>query len=178
MPTLVVKRLIKPGYEREYEQSLAKLIDQAEELDGYMGVNIARPQNKKNPLYVFSAKFDTKEHLQKYINSPFRKALIHEWHDKSQGPIAEKTLSGVDWWFVLPGGHSDIPKYKMVFLTIAAAYPIVMFFTVILTGFENIAYTALRTLFTITMTVILMTYFTLPFLINYFKKWLQEDSKS
>lgn len=92
MPTLIVKRLIKPGFEQSYENSLSEMVDAAEQMDGYMGSNVARSANKKHPLYIFSIKFDTQKQLQVYKQSSLRQKLLKEWHEQSQKPIDERTI--------------------------------------------------------------------------------------
>jgi antibiotic biosynthesis monooxygenase (ABM) superfamily enzyme len=173
MPTLIVKRLIEPGFERAYEDGLANIIDDAEKMDGYLGANIARPSNKEKPLYIYSVKFDSQKHLQMYKDSTMRQQFLKEWHEHSQKPIEEHTIHGIDWWFVLPGGHSEIPRYKMVFLTISAAYPIVLLLNIFINGAQNLGVTAIKIFFVIVITISLMSYVTMPFLLNFLKDWLE-----
>lgn len=173
MPTLIVKRLIEPGFEHAYEEGLSKIVDEAEKMDGYLGANIVRPANKKQPLYIYSVKFDSQKHLDKYKNSSLRQNFLKEWHEHSQKAIEEHTINGLDWWFALPGGNPEVPRYKVVLLTICAAYPIVLILNLIINGTQGIGVTAVKILFVIPVTIFLMSYITMPFLLNLFKNWLE-----
>jgi antibiotic biosynthesis monooxygenase (ABM) superfamily enzyme len=173
MPTLVVKRHVMPGHEKEYEQSINNLIDQTEQMDGYMGINVARPASKKNPIYVFSARFDSKENLNKFKESEVRKECLKELQHISQEPIKEKTINKLDWWFALPSTQHDVPRYKMVSITVAAAYPIVLAFNFMSDPSQHVAILALRTFIIVIFTIIIMSYITLPFLLYMLKPWLQ-----
>ena len=172
MTTIVVKRLVTHGHEKEYENQMEQFIDEVKNMDGYMGINIGKPANKDFPLYVFTVKFDTKKNLQKYKESEIRKQYLKELQSISQAPIREQTINRLDWWFALPGQHYDLPHYKMLLLTILAVYPIVLIQNLFLGSVDNFILVALRTLFTVTVTIIIMSYVTLPILLAFSKKWL------
>lgn len=172
MPTLVVKRLIMPGHSREYEHSLAQFIDHVELMDGYMGVNIARPARKDKPLYIFTAKFDTEKHLQQYKDSEIRKHFINHWKDFTQKSIAERTIKGLDWWFASPGDHIEVPKYKMIVVSFFAAYPLVYVINIIFNPYQDLIVLAGKILVVVSITIVVMNYFTIPLFLGMFKKWL------
>lgn len=172
MPTLVVKRLVMPGHEKQYEHSIGNLIAHAERMDGYMGINIARPASKKHPLYVFSAKFDTVRNLQKFKESDFRKACLKELQGISLAPIKERTINKLDWWFALPGSHFEIPHYKMILVTILAIYPIVFALNMLFYPMHDVLETAVKTLFVVIVTITVMSYITLPLTLKLLQRWL------
>lgn len=172
MPTLIIKRLIKPGFEKDYEHSLERLIERAEHMDGYMGINVVRPADKSYPLYVFTARFDTKENLESFKNSEIRQQTLKHIHEISQAPIKERVISKHDWWFALPGAHYDIPRYKMVVVTIIAAYPVVLGVNIYTSGTANMGILLIRTLIAVTITIATISYITMPIFLSIFRKWL------
>lgn len=172
MPTLIVKRLVKRGYEKNYEHILSNLVEKTESMDGYMGINIARPVNKNYPLYVFSAKFDTDENLEKFKNSRIRQETLRALHDVTQRPITEHTLKGLAWWFAMPAQYTEVSKIKMLIITILGAYPIVLVLNILINSKISIVTLAINTFFIILITIVTMTYITLPILIKIFTKWL------
>lgn len=177
MPTLIVKRLIKPGHEKDYEQNMEKLIEHSENMDGYMGINIVKPASKRYPLYVFTARFDTEENLQKFKNSEYRQSVLKHMRDISQAPIRERTITKHDWWFALPGAHLSVPRYKMVVVTICAAYPVVFLLNVYTVGSSNLGEQAVRTFIAVTITIATISYITMPLALQIFKKWLNSPSE-
>jgi antibiotic biosynthesis monooxygenase (ABM) superfamily enzyme len=172
MPTLIVKRLVTLGHEKEYEKRMEHFIDNVENMDGYMGINIVRAEDKRRPLYIFSAKFDTKKNLQKFKESEIRKQYLRELQNISQAPIKERTINKLDWWFALPGNHYDLPPYKMLIVTILAVYPSVFILNLLFNPVQDIAVLAVRTFVVVGITIVIMSYITLPFLLNVFKSWL------
>jgi antibiotic biosynthesis monooxygenase (ABM) superfamily enzyme len=172
MPTLIVKRLIKPGYEKDYERNLSELIAHSEKMDGYMGINVTRPENKSYPLYVFSAKFDTETNLQNFKESDYRKAWLKELYGITQEPIHERTINKHDWWFALPGAHIDIPQYKMVIVTTIAAYPVVLGLNFINGPSQDIAMLGIKTFIVVIITISVISYITMPIMLSLLKKWL------
>jgi antibiotic biosynthesis monooxygenase (ABM) superfamily enzyme len=177
MPTLLIKRLIKRGHEKEYENILQDLIQHSEHMDGYMGINVVRSSDKENPLYIFTARFDTKENLDKFKSSSFRHEALKRIHDISQAPIRERTISKHDWWFALPGAHYDIPRYKMVVVTIFAAYPVVLGVNIYNNGIDNFGTLALRTLIAVTITIATISYITMPIFLSIFRKWINSSDE-
>jgi antibiotic biosynthesis monooxygenase (ABM) superfamily enzyme len=178
MPTLIVKRLVKRGSEKDYEHILSHLIEKTEAMDGYMGINIARPANKQYPLYVFSAKFDTEENLEKFKNSEIRQETLKSLHSVTQKPITEHTLKGLAWWFAMPAEYNEVSKLKMLSITILGAYPIVLLLNIFINPKAHILNLIINTFIVILITIITMTYVTLPLLIKIFAKWLymQEEN--
>lgn len=175
MSTLVVKRLIKLGFEKDYERILKRLIEQSEHMDGYMGINVVRVADQNKPLYIFTAKFDTRENLEKFKNSEIRQNALKQIHEISQSTVKERTIHKHDWWFALPGAHFDIPRYKMVVVTIFAAYPVVLLLNIYSLGMSNLGSLALKTLIGVTITISTISYITMPIFLTLFRKWINSS---
>lgn len=172
MPILVVKRLVLPGHEKDYEQSIDNLITHAEKMKGYMGINIVKPSSKSHPLYVFTAKFDTKEHLNIFKESAERKECLRELQKVSQGPMRERIIDKLDWWFALPGTHYDIPRYKMVIITTLSAYPVVLAINLLIDSKQDVGMLLMRTLIVVAVTISAISYITMPIFLHVFQRWL------
>ncbi|MBK6688045.1 MAG: antibiotic biosynthesis monooxygenase [Deltaproteobacteria bacterium] len=75
--TVVVKRQVRRGKEKDYEVWLERLIAGAASLPGYLGTNVLRPSTKAGE-YTSVFRFDTVEHLLAFEESDLRRRALSE----------------------------------------------------------------------------------------------------
>jgi antibiotic biosynthesis monooxygenase (ABM) superfamily enzyme len=127
--TVVVTRTIKVGREAEYEEWLHGVARAAASFPGHLGINVLRPKPPSRE-WVLVFRYDTVEHLRAWDESRERA----EWVARA-ADIAEKTevqrLSGLEAWFVLPGGGAMVPppRWKMALVTWCVAFPTIQILT-------------------------------------------------
>jgi antibiotic biosynthesis monooxygenase (ABM) superfamily enzyme len=120
--TVVVSRKVKPGREADYERWIKAVTEVALKYEGHLGMNVFRPQRAGDP-YVLVYKFDSGEHLDAWLNSPERAAMVKQAEELAIESHAEH-VSGLESWFTLPGAAATIPppKWKMALVTGVMVY--------------------------------------------------------
>src|SRR5471032_3629596 len=76
--TLVVKHLIKPGREADYEAWLRRIVRIAGERPGHLGVDVVRSKQNRMALFTCVLRYRSTGDLERWLDSPERQALINE----------------------------------------------------------------------------------------------------
>jgi uncharacterized protein len=176
--TSVIRRLVKPGREGEFEQWVRGISRVAARFPGHLGINIFRPRDPAHPEYLLILQFDREENLRGWLESDVRRDWIRRSEDLTQGPEQRTQVSGLEHWFTLPGRPvpQPPPRFKMAILTVAAAWPIVMGVSVLLGAILPGLGMAGGTLLTTVVLTALLTYVAMPNLTRLFYGWLYPAS--
>jgi len=100
--TLVVRRKIKPGREREYEDWLERITQRARGFPGFKGATTLFPREGDSNISYVISRFASQRTLENWKNSQERLKLIDEVEDYASQHFAETTA--METWFALPGG--------------------------------------------------------------------------
>jgi antibiotic biosynthesis monooxygenase (ABM) superfamily enzyme len=176
--TVVVTRRVKPGRESDYESWLSRLQTEARSLPGYLGVTTQRPATGAPREYVSVLRFDSLASLRAFEQSELRARYLAEVQDMVEADAVWKQMTGLEFWFTPPPG-TVVPqpsRPRMALLMIVVVFSLVL---IIGTGVN--AATAwlpfevpypLRLLLTITIEVLLMTYWLMPQLTRRMARWI------
>lgn len=167
--TVVVKRQVKAGRERDYEAWLERLLKEASTLPGYLGTTVTRPPTGSRE-YTSVFRFDTVEHLETFERSELRRRALLEVTDLVEADARWDRLTGLEVWFTPPPG-TVVPqpsRFRMALVMIAVVYGLVFSIGSGVAAVLSGAPTPLRLLVTITLEVFFMTYVLMPRL----TKWL------
>jgi antibiotic biosynthesis monooxygenase (ABM) superfamily enzyme len=89
---LIIGQRIHPGREADYLAWEKKISAAAARFPGFRGVDVKAP-NDIQPDWVIAYKFDSVPHVQNWLNSSTRQALIDEAADLFDGPATKQILS-------------------------------------------------------------------------------------
>ncbi|MES9878719.1 MAG: antibiotic biosynthesis monooxygenase [Candidatus Sedimenticola sp. 1PA] len=172
--TVVVSRRVRKGQEAAFEALSAKMTEAAAPFPGHLGAVIFRPSAPDDPEYRIIYKFDSQAHLDRWLLSPERQAILEAIEELLEQPSAVDTLSGLVAWFTLPGRNpvQPPPKYKMTIVSWLALFPLV---TLIFWAFgEQLAQLPLlfRTFLVTIVIMPLMSYVVMPRFTSWFAFWL------
>lgn len=161
--TVVVRRTVRAGRERDYEAWLAALLRGAASLPGFLGTNVIRPTAGSRE-YTSVFRFDTVDHLRQFEESDLRRRALAAVTDLVEGDAMWEKLSGLELWFSPPPGTvAPVPsRLRMALVMIVVVYGLVLSIgkvvALVLAGVPM----PLRLLVTITLEVFFMTYVLMP----------------
>lgn len=172
--TVLVSRRISRGREAEFERWLEEVRAAAVTFAGHQGATVIRPTDHARLDYLIVFRFDTPRHMEAWRRSGVRRQLMDRSAGLAEEPPQERTLSGMETWFTLPGGQvlRPPPRWKMWLLSSAAIYPLINLVTLVATPFLERAALPLRFLITIPVMGALMTWLVMPFLTRTLSRWL------
>ena len=91
-PTVIVSRTVRPGREREFEAWLDRLLDEARDAPGFVGLERQPPSDEQPNEWVVIYRFVDAESLRSWVGSAERAALMNEGVDLCDGPAREQVV--------------------------------------------------------------------------------------
>ena len=119
---------VKPGREaafRAWEQRIAAAQARA---PGFQGFRFEPPVPGVQDDWMAILRFDTEAHLQAWMESPERKALLRESESFVDEYHARIVRSGFEQWFGGSGGATGPPVWEQNMIVLLVLYPVVFLF--------------------------------------------------
>ena len=176
--TVVITRRVRPGREQDYERWLGRLQADASGLPGYLGVTTQRPAATGPREYVSAVRFRTLDDLRNFETSDLRARYLSEVTDFIETDAVWQQLTGLEFWFTPPPGTVvPVPsRARMALLMIVVVFSLVLLIGTLITAGAAILPFAVpypvRLLVTITIEVLLLTYWLMPKLTKHLAFWI------
>jgi antibiotic biosynthesis monooxygenase (ABM) superfamily enzyme len=181
--TVVITRRVKAGRTADYEAWLQQLQQDARDLPGYQGVTTQRPAPGAPLDYVSVLRFDSLASLQAFERSDLRARALAQVNEYVEGDAAWQRLTGLEFWFTPPPG-TVVPqpsRARMAMVMIAVVFGLVLGLgTLVNAAFALLPFATpypLRLLVTITVEVLLMTYWLMPLITRRLARWIYPARK-
>lgn len=178
--TIVVRRKVRPGREKDYEAWLERLTrGAAAEFSGYLGAEFYRPANPGGE-YRSIFRFDSLEHLDAFEQSGFRQRMLEEAAPLFAADAAWQRMTGLEFWFDPPPG-TRVPQpspHRMALVLIGVVFTLVLILNITLGPLMAGWPLALRLLVTVCIQVGLMTYVVMPRLTPLIARFIYPKSKT
>ncbi|WP_413502903.1 antibiotic biosynthesis monooxygenase [Serratia proteamaculans] len=121
--TLVITHRLAPGQEPAYEAWLKRIMPEAANFPGHLGVNVIRPTGNEQ-AYTVLVRFDNLDNLYLWINSPLRKSYIAEVSPLLLESDRIEIRPGAEFWFTPPSATTRQPaKWKQFLITLLVIFP-------------------------------------------------------
>ncbi|MGB3401373.1 MAG: antibiotic biosynthesis monooxygenase [Microcoleaceae cyanobacterium] len=172
--TVTVKRRVKPGCEKAFEDFLTGIINASLTFQGHLGTNVFRPTDPQDSEYLIVFKFDKQSNLKRWDESECRKQWMARGDALIVGSPQFEIITGLETWFTL-GTQKPIvppPKHKMAAVTWLAIFPLINIINPLLSPITTPLHPILRSFVTTAILVPLMTYVVMPRMTRLFAHWL------
>lgn len=176
--TVVITRRVKAGHEAAYEAWLAQLQHDARDLPGYLGVTTQRPAPTGPHEYVSVIRFRRLADLRAFETSPLHRDAMATVAPLVEADAVWQTMTGLEFWFTPPPGTVvPVPsRARMALLMIGVVFSLVLSIgTLVNLAADRLPFTLpgpVRLLATISLEVLLMTYWLMPRLTRRLAFWI------
>ena len=170
--TVVVRHRVRPGKEGEFEEWLRGITRAAGEFDGYLGFNVIRPLDPRQPEYVVLFRFDRFPNLEAWEGSETRRGWLGRVETLTARAATRERHTGLEVWFTPPAGRAPPPRWKMASVTLLDVFPLGSALQVTVLPLMSDWPVLPRTLATSALFVCLMTYAVMPLTTRLFSRWL------
>ncbi|WP_432093522.1 antibiotic biosynthesis monooxygenase [Streptomyces sp. bgisy100] len=125
--TAVISHDVRPGREQDFERWQSKILKAQEQQPGFMGSELFRPLQGIQDHWVVAFRFDTREHLDAWLDSEVREELLKEGRNYFSSYDVRKIGSAFSGWFRFgDGGDEGVPaNWKQAMAVVLALYPTV-----------------------------------------------------
>lgn len=125
--TVVITHRVRDGHQADYDDWLNQIAPVCRSFPGHLDWQIIRPLAGLTSTYSVVIRFDNREHLENWMNSPQRRSFI----EQVQPFLAEQDdffiRSGLDFWFTPEGANAKVPvRWKQFLVTWSAIYPLAL----------------------------------------------------
>ena len=173
--TEAITTTVKPGKEVDYRQWLSQIQEAQARFPGYQGQQVQSPSAEKPRCWTTLLRFDTPAHLDSWLNSPERAALV-----RAAEPLIESTSKNRIiplGWFPTAGApvHSVWKETMMVELTL---FPMVILELHYLNAHLSSLPPSLATFFSTSLTVAGVSYIGMPLAFATLGWWLLPKQES
>jgi antibiotic biosynthesis monooxygenase (ABM) superfamily enzyme len=126
--TAVISHRVRPGCDRDFVRWQNKILRAQEKFPGFMGSELFEPVPGLQDDWVVVFRFDTREHLDGWLESDTRESLLEEGRRYFLSYDVRKIKSAFGSWFQFDGGQDNLPpNWKQAMSVLLALYPTVMF---------------------------------------------------
>jgi uncharacterized protein len=171
--TAVIRRLIKPGREAEFESLMQEFLPYLLRQQGHLGMHVIRTSPSSREYTVFD-RFATLEERRRFVNSKEYSAWMARFCEVSETKPEIDEIEGLAFWFTLPEdpGRRPPPKSKMALLTLLGVYPLSVVLPAITEPITRGWHPLAKGLLLASLTVGFLTWLVMPKLTRLFKEWL------
>ncbi|QKV97387.1 antibiotic biosynthesis monooxygenase [Streptomyces sp. NA02950] len=126
--TAVISHEVRPGYEQPFLRWQDKALKAQEKFPGFMGSELFRPVPGIQEHWVVVFRFDSREHLDGWLESDVREKLLSEGAKYFTHYDVRKISSPFSGWFRFGEGADEgvPPNWKQAMSVVLALYPTVM----------------------------------------------------
>lgn len=126
--TAVISHEVRPGREWDFRRWQERVRRAQEGFPGFMGSELFEPVPGVQEKWVTAIRFDTREHLDRWLESEVRGRLLEEGSGYYTGYDVQKVGSAFSGWFRFDGGAEGgvPPNWKQAMSVLLALYPTVM----------------------------------------------------
>jgi antibiotic biosynthesis monooxygenase (ABM) superfamily enzyme len=176
--TQVILSQIKPGMEDVYREWSARIQQAQSQYPGYRGMYL-QPPASNGRHWTTLLRFDTTEHLERWLAAPERAKLLQEAKAFIENEELMRLATSFPGWVPInPVTGKGPPDWKTALLILLGLYPIVVielrFLNPLLRGLNS----SLATFIGNAISVAGTTFITMPLFVRAFGSWLFMDKNS
>ena len=126
--TVVVRRLVKPDRQQQFEDWAKGVIAEAGTFPGHMGATLLTPALTGGAENLLVFRFDTEPHLAAWNQSAAKAEWLGRIADSVVGDAEARSATGLEYWFHLPGVRVSgaPPRVRMAFVTFLGILPLTL----------------------------------------------------
>jgi uncharacterized protein len=175
--TVVITHRVRSDSHGAYERWLEEIAPLCRAAPGHLDWHIVRPIPGVTETYTVIIRFDTTEHLERWMQSADRQRLIDKAQSLFVGADDFYISSGLDFWFTPSGAKAKLPvRWKQYLLTWSAIYPLALAVPLAIVPAMRLLGAPLNlpitTLVVTAVVVFLMVYVVMPRYTRLVQRWL------
>jgi antibiotic biosynthesis monooxygenase (ABM) superfamily enzyme len=175
--TVVITHRVRECKCADYESWSNEIAPLCKASKGHLDWHIIRPISGLTGTYTIIIRFDTRSHLQDWMESSTRSRLIEKVQPLLVTGDDFFISSGLDFWFTPERAKAKVPvRWKQCIVTWSAIYPLVLGVPIVIAPVLRILHFPdnhfITTLAVTGVIVFLMVYWIMPHYTRFIQRWL------
>jgi antibiotic biosynthesis monooxygenase (ABM) superfamily enzyme len=125
--TAVSSVRVRPGNEAGYRALHEEMLAEIQTFEGFLRSDLFEPVEGVQADTVVVFAFDSREHLDRWLRSGERRAILHRMEPYVEGLRTLNIVGGFAGWFPPPGAPS-VKRWKQAAVVLLALFPITLSF--------------------------------------------------
>lgn len=176
--TEVIIERIRPGKEDQYRAWSTRIQKAQAKMPGYQG-GYTQPPKAGGREWVTLLRFETVDHLNAWLNSPERVALLKEASGLVKSAVSHRVQTSFPGWTPIDAASGESPpNWKTTMLVLLGLYPIVGLEIAYMMRYLSGLPPALADFIGNSLSVVLVAYITMPYLVRWMDWWLFPKGES
>jgi antibiotic biosynthesis monooxygenase (ABM) superfamily enzyme len=174
--TAMISHDVRRGRERDFQRWQGKVGKAQEKFPGFLGVEAFEPVPGVQEHWVVMLRYDSRAHLDDWLESDTRKKLLDEGRDYFADFDVRTVKSAFSGWFRFNGGTAQEPppNWKQAVSVVLGLYPTVMILNLTVgRGFAALRLPGYLAMFiSNVLSVSILTWLMMPLVNRIFASWL------
>lgn len=162
---------IRPGEEHRYPAFHDRLLDELAGFAGFAHCDLFEPVPGVQDDTVVAFSFDSREHLDAWLGSDRRRALLAEIEPHLVGERTVNVVGGFAGWF--GGGPGEVQRWRQAAVVLLALFPTSLVLAVVRSWLLPDVHWTVGVLFGNVVGVIVLSWVLMPFLTRVLADWLR-----
>ena len=169
--TAVASFRVLRGAERRYGEFHERLVRRLSGFPGFLRSELFEPVPGVQDETVVAFSFDTREHLDAWLRSDARRAMLTEIEPLVEGDRTVNVVGGFAGWF--GGADRDVKRWKQAAVVLLALFPTALVLTMVREWLFPDVHWVLGVLFGNVLGVAALSWLLMPFLTRTLAGWLR-----
>lgn len=162
---------VRPGEEQRYAELHARLVQRLAGFPGFLQSEVFEPVAGVQDETVVLFSFDSREHLDAWLGSDARRAMLAEIEPFLEGDRTVNVVGGFAGWFA---GHGPgVKRWKQAAVVLLALFPTAVVLTLVRQWLLPDVHWVVGVLFGNVLGVIALAWVLMPFLTRVLDGWLR-----
>ncbi len=170
--TAVASFRVKPGNEHRYRELHTRLVERLGAFPGFLRSELFVPVEGVQDETVVVFAFDSRAHLDRWLDSDERRAMLAEIEPYLDGERTINVVGGFAGWFELPGATA-VKRWKQASIVLLALFPTTLVLTQLRQWLLPDVHWVVGVLFGNVLGVAALTWLLMPRLTRWFSGWLR-----
>ena len=118
---------VRPGHEAEFHDWRRRIVEASRKWEGFLGTESFDTLDSANPEFVVVLRFDSRPHLEAWLQCPERALLIAEVHQYVEDYRVRRIGSGFEGWFEYGDDSAPPAPWRQGLVILSALFPVITF---------------------------------------------------
>ncbi|MEO8205285.1 MAG: antibiotic biosynthesis monooxygenase [Chthoniobacterales bacterium] len=170
---------VRKGFEAEFLKWRRRIVEEGSTWEGYVGVETFDTFDSLNPEFVSVVRYDSREHLDAWLDSKERAKLMKEMRPLTNAFRVRRIGTGFEGWFEYSDDNTQPPvAWRQGLVVLSGLFPVIMTLRELLMPLFSALPFPVAFLILLTIDVAILTYFLMPHYSRFMNFWLRPGLNS
>jgi antibiotic biosynthesis monooxygenase (ABM) superfamily enzyme len=163
---------INEGCEQAFRIWRQRILEEVRKWPGFLGTESFDSVEGTDPEFVVVVRFDSREHLDGWLESPVRKAYMKEVGQYVDRYTLRRIGSGFEGWFDISPNSAPPARWRQALVILSALFPVIMVMRQLLSPVFHWFPLPVAFLILLTVDMVFLTYVVMPHYSRMMQFWL------